>query len=106
EQNRPGEALAAADRALALDPGSGRQRVLLDRYEALRELGDRQRAAQAFADLAATHPPPDLTRELAVRLYNEAADAVRDKKTDLAVADLTQALEVDRTLEPAYGALA
>jgi tetratricopeptide (TPR) repeat protein len=105
ELHRPADALAAADRALALDPGSARHRVLLDRYEALRQLGDRQRAAQAFADLAASHPPPELTRELAVRLYNEAADALRDKKTDDALADLKQALEVDRTLEPAYGAL-
>ncbi len=106
ELHRPADALAAADRALALDPGSARQRVLLDRYEALRQLGDRQRAAQAFAALAASHPPPDMTRELAVRLYNEAADALREKKPDDALADLKQALEVDRTLEPAYGALA
>jgi Tfp pilus assembly protein PilF len=104
EQHKPNEAVAAADRALELEPG--RQRVMLDRYEALKTLGDKPRAAQALAQLAASHPPPDMAREIAVRLYNEAADASREKRIDDALADLKQALEVDRTLEPAYGALA
>jgi len=104
EQHRPADALAAADRALALEPG--KPRVMLDRYQALKDLGDKQRAAQALAELAASHPGPELARDVAVSLYNEAADALREKHVEDAAADLKRAIEVDRTLEPAYGALA
>jgi Tfp pilus assembly protein PilF len=104
EQHRPADALAAADRALALEPG--KPRVMIDRYQALRGLGDKQRAAQALAELAASHPGPELARDVAVSLYNEAADALREKHVEDATADLKRAIEVDRTLEPAYGALA
>jgi Tfp pilus assembly protein PilF len=104
EQHRPADALAAADRALALEPG--KPRVMLDRYQALRDLGDKQRAAQALGELAASHPGPELARDVAVSLYNEAADALREKHVEDAAADLKRAIEVDRTLEPAYGALA
>ena len=104
EQHRPADALAAADRALALEPG--KPRVMLDRYQALKDLGDKQRAAQALAALAASHPGPELARDVAVSLYNEAADALREKHVEDAAADLKRAIEVDRTLEPAYGALA
>jgi tetratricopeptide (TPR) repeat protein len=104
EQHRPADALAAADRAMALEPG--KPRVMIDRYQALRDLGDKQRAAQALAELAASHPGPELARDVAVSLYNEAADALREKHVEDATADLKRAIEVDRTLEPAYGALA
>ncbi|HXO41910.1 MAG TPA: tetratricopeptide repeat protein [Thermoanaerobaculia bacterium] len=104
EQHRPADALAAADRALALEPG--KPRVMMDRYQALKDLGDKQRAAQALAALAASHPGPELARDVAVSLYNEAADALREKHVEDATADLKRAIEVDRTLEPAYGALA
>jgi Tfp pilus assembly protein PilF len=104
EQHRPADALAAADRALALEPG--KPRVMIDRYQALKGLGDKQRAAQALAELAASHPGPELARDVAVSLYNEAADALREKHVEDATADLKRAIEVDRTLEPAYGALA
>jgi Tfp pilus assembly protein PilF len=104
EQHRPADALAAADRALALEPG--KPRVMIDRYQALKGLGDKQRAAQALAELAASHPGPELARDVAVSLYNEAADALREKHVEDATADLKRAIEVDRTLVPAYGALA
>ena len=104
EQHRPADALAAADRALALEPG--KPRVMIDRYQALKGLGDKQRAAQALAELAASHPGPELARDVAVSLYNEAAEALREKHVEDATADLKRAIEVDRTLEPAYGALA
>jgi tetratricopeptide (TPR) repeat protein len=103
EQHKPGEALAAADRALALEPG--KQRVMLDRYLALKELGDKPHAAQALGELAA-HASPEVARDVAVNLYNDAADALRDKHEEQAVAGLKRALEVDRSLEPAYNALA
>lgn len=104
EQHRPADALTAADRALALEPG--KPRVMIDRYQALKALGDKQRAAQALSELAASHPGPELARDVAVSLYNEAADALREKHVEDAAADLKRAIEVDRTLEPAYGALA
>jgi tetratricopeptide (TPR) repeat protein len=103
EQHRPADALAAADRALALEPG--KPRVMIDRYRALKDLGDKQRAARALDELAASHPGPELARDVAVSLYNEAADALREKHVEDATADLKRAIEVDRTLEPAYGAL-
>lgn len=103
EQHKPNEALGAADRALALEPG--KQRVMLDRYLALKGLGDKPRAAQALAELAA-HAGPEVARDVAVNLYNDAADALRDKHEEQAVGDLKRALEVDRSLEPAYNALA
>jgi Tfp pilus assembly protein PilF len=104
EQKRPADALAAADRALALEPAN--QRVMLDRYQAFKALGDKPRAAQALDALAASHPSPEVARDVAVSLYNEAADALRDKRVDEAAAELKRAIDVDRTLEPAYGALA
>jgi len=104
EQKRPSDALAAADRALALEPG--KPRVIIDRYQALKALGDKPRAAQALAELAASHPGPELARDVAVSLYNEAAEALKEKHVEDATADLKRAIEVDRTLEPAYGALA
>jgi Tfp pilus assembly protein PilF len=103
DQKRPADALAAAERALALEPG--RARVQLVRYQALRALGDRAREAQAL-DALAEHPAADVARDVAVYLYNDAADATRDKNPDLARADLKRALAADPTLEPAYGALA
>jgi Tfp pilus assembly protein PilF len=103
DQKRPADALAAAERALALEPGKAR--VQLVRYQALRALGDRARAAQAL-DALAEHPAPDVARDVAVYLYNDAADATRDKNPDLARSNLRRALAADPTLEPAYGALA
>jgi tetratricopeptide (TPR) repeat protein len=104
ELHRPADALAAADRALALEPG--KPRVMIDRYQALKAMGDKARAAQALDELAASHPGPELARDVAVSLYNEAADALREKKVEEAAAELKRAIAVDRTLEPAYGALA
>jgi Tfp pilus assembly protein PilF len=103
EQHKPSEALTAADRALALEPG--KQRVMLDRYLALKALGDKPRAAQALDELAA-HAGPEVARDVAVNLYNDAADALRDKHEEQALANLKRAIEVDRSLEPAYNALA
>lgn len=103
-QHKPAEALAAADRALALEPG--KPHLMFDRYQALKGLGDKPRAAQALEALAASKPAPDMARDVAVSYYNEAADAAKDQKADAAIADLKRATEVDRTLEPAYQALA
>jgi tetratricopeptide (TPR) repeat protein len=103
ELHKPADALAAADHALALEPG--KQKVMLDRYLALKAMGDKPRAAQAIEELARSHPGPDVAREVAVSLYNDAADALRGKQEEQAVGELKRALEVDHTLEPAYNAL-
>jgi tetratricopeptide (TPR) repeat protein len=103
EQHKPADALAAADHALALEPG--KQKVMLDRYLALKAMGDKPRAAQAIEELAKSHPGPEVAREVAVSLYNDAADALRGKQEEQAIAELKRALEVDHTLEPAYKAL-
>jgi tetratricopeptide (TPR) repeat protein len=100
EQGKKSEALAAADRFLALQPG--KPRGLIARYEALKAMGDRTRAAEALETLAAAFP----TRETAVRFFNEGAEAARENKMDAAVTYLKRSLEIDKTLEPAYRALA
>jgi tetratricopeptide (TPR) repeat protein len=99
EQKKYPEALAAADRALALE--LGKEIAMAARYEALKGIGDGPRAAEALDALAKQHPG----REVAVRLFNEAAELSRAKKVDDAVTYLRRALEIDRTLTPAYQAL-
>jgi tetratricopeptide (TPR) repeat protein len=103
DQHQPAQSLAAVDRALALEPP--KPRLLLVRYQALRASGDKAQAARVLDELAA-NPPPDVARDVAVFLYNDAADATREKSMDAAVALLKRAIAVDRTLEPAYNALA
>ncbi|HVT57603.1 MAG TPA: tetratricopeptide repeat protein [Thermoanaerobaculia bacterium] len=99
DQKRYPDALAAADRSLALEPG--KESAMVARYEALKGMGGRARAAEALEALAKQHPG----RDVAVRLFNEGAEATREKKGDDAVAYLKRALEIDRTLTPAYQAL-
>ncbi len=104
EAHKPTESLQAADRALALTPG--KSRLLMDRYQAYKALGDKPHAAEALDVLANSHPAPDVAHDVAVYLYNDAADASREQKADVAIANLQRALDVDKTLEPAYQALA
>jgi tetratricopeptide (TPR) repeat protein len=99
EQGKAAEALAAADRFLALSPGD--VRGLRARYDALKVLGD-ARSREALDALVAADP----TRETAIRVYNEGAEAVRAGKREEAAALLQRALEVDPSLDPAYSSLA
>lgn len=99
EQGQTAEALAAADRFLALSPGD--VRGLRARYDALKVLGD-PRSREALETLIAADP----TRETAIRVYNAGAEAVRAGKREEAAALLQRALEVDPSLDPAYSTLA
>jgi tetratricopeptide (TPR) repeat protein len=93
------EALAAADRYLALEPGQ--VRGLRVRYDALQAMGDKEKARQALDTLVAA----DHSRETAVRVYNLGAEASRAGDRDAAAAYLKRALEVDPTLGQAASAL-
>jgi tetratricopeptide (TPR) repeat protein len=112
-QSKYAEAATAADKFLELDPG--KPRGLKDRYDAYKGLLSEARAAknaarieeysaktkQALAALATAVPG----RETAARIFNEGAEASREKRMADAEASFKQALQVDPTLEPAYSAL-
>jgi tetratricopeptide (TPR) repeat protein len=100
EQHKNAEALAAADRYLALEPG--KPRGLRLRFDALKALGDRPRASQALEALIAADPSHDT----AVRVYNEGAEAQRAGNLDAAVNDLRRAVDLDRNLDAGYAGLA
>jgi tetratricopeptide (TPR) repeat protein len=112
-QNKYAEAAAASEKFIELDPGKARG--LKDRYDAYKGLLAEAKAAkdtakieeygakarQAMDALAAAAPG----RETAVRLFNEGAEASREKRTADAEAAFKRAIQVDPTLEAAYSAL-
>lgn len=77
EMKRNGEALAAADRYLALRPGDARG--LRTRYDALKAAGDEEKAREALEALGtgdASDP------ETAVRFFNQGAELARAGNLD------------------------
>ncbi len=77
ELKRYGDALAAADRYLALKPGD--PRGLRARYDALKAAGDNEKSREALDALAAADPQnPDT----AVRYFNAGAELARTGKLD------------------------
>lgn len=72
DQKRYGDALAAADRFLALRPGDAEG--LRARYDALKGAGDNDKAREALDALAAADPK---SSEAAVRYFNEGAEKAR-----------------------------
>jgi tetratricopeptide (TPR) repeat protein len=112
-QNKFADAAAAADRFLELDPTKARG--LKDRYDAYKGLLSEARAAkdeakikeydaktkQALDALAAASPGHDT----AARIFNEGAEASREKRTADAESAFKRAIAADPTLEPAYSAL-
>lgn len=112
-QNKYAEAAAAAEKFIELDPGKARG--LKDRYDAYRGLLAEAKAAkdtakiqeydakakQAMDALIAAAPG----RETAVRLFNEGAEASREKRAADAEAAFKRAMQADPTLEAAYSAL-
>ncbi len=77
DQKRYGDALAAADRFLALKPGD--PEGLRARYDALHGAGDNDRAREALDALAAADPK---NPEVAVRYFNEGAERARTNKLE------------------------
>ncbi len=112
-QSKYTDSLAATDRFLELDPG--KVRGLKDRYDGYRGLLSEAKVAkdpakiaeysakaqQAMDALAIAAPG----RESAVRLFNEGAEATREKRPADAEAAFRRAIQVDPTLENAYSAL-
>jgi tetratricopeptide (TPR) repeat protein len=89
EQKRYGEALAAADRYLALKPGD--VEGLRARYDALKQVGDVEKAREALDALAiadAKNP------ETAVRLFNEGAERARTGKLEDATSYFEKVVEI------------
>jgi tetratricopeptide (TPR) repeat protein len=77
ELKRNGDALAAADRYLALKPGD--PRGLRVRYDALKAAGDNEKAKAALEALEAAEPD---NPETAVRFFNEGAERTRSGQYD------------------------
>jgi tetratricopeptide (TPR) repeat protein len=82
------KALAAADRYLEIRPGD--VRGLQARYDALKAMGDKEKAQGALQALAAA----DRSLDTAVRLYNEGAEATRTGDLDQAAVWFGYALAV------------
>ena len=94
------EAAAAAEKALALEPGNAV--ALRTRYDAYSEGGQKEKAEAALKELTAQVKD----RETAVRVFNLGATAARNGDMDAAAARIREALEIDPTLEQAYSSLA
>lgn len=99
-QKQYAEALAEADKYLALKPND--PRGLRDRYDAYIGMGDKAKAKGALDALAAADP----SRDTAIRIYNLGAEAARAGQNTEAVANLKRAIEIDPKMEPAYSGLA
>jgi tetratricopeptide (TPR) repeat protein len=89
ELGRHAEALTAADRYLALKAGD--PRGLRARYDALKALGDTEKAHAALDALVAADPTADTT---AVRLFNEGAELTRMGKFDEAAVWFERVVEI------------
>ena len=82
------QAVEYAEKHLAVEPGH--QRSLRIRWDAYRELGDEEKAAIAFKDLAAADP-----KVLAIELYNKGNDLFESGDTAAAIAEFERVIEID-----------
>jgi len=89
ELGRNPEALAAADRYLALKPND--PRGLRARYDALKATGDNEKARATLEALAAADPKGEGT---AVRYFNEGAELTRAGKFDDAAVWFEKVVEI------------
>ncbi|HSG38704.1 MAG TPA: carboxypeptidase regulatory-like domain-containing protein [Thermoanaerobaculia bacterium] len=90
EMKRNGEALAAADRYLALRPGDARG--LRARYDALKAAGDDEKAREALEALGTAGGAGD--PETAVRFFNQGAELARTGKLDEAASFFQKVVEI------------
>ena len=97
-QERTAEALAAAEKIVALDPTN--VVGLRVRYDAYEELSD-PRASEALDALVAG----DRTPGTAKRVFNTGVNAVRENDATEAIRRFEQAVELDPTLAPGYQVL-
>lgn len=91
EMKRNGEALAAADRYLALRPGDSRG--LRARYDALKAAGDEEKAREALKALGAGAKD----EETAVRFFNQGAEMARSGNLDEAANFFQKVVEIAPT---------
>lgn len=96
ELKKPAEALAAADRYLALKPND--PRGLRARYDSLKALGETAKAKEALAALAQT----DKSRDTAVRLMNEGIGFFNAGKAAEALPLFQAAEQADPSLVKAH----
>lgn len=89
EMKRNGEALAAADRYLALRPGDARG--LRARYDALKAAGDEEKAREALEALGAGDVG---SPETAVRFFNQGAELARAGDLDEAANFFRKVVEI------------
>jgi len=89
DQKRYGDALAAADRFLALRPNDAEG--LRVRYDALKGAGDNDKAHEALDALAAADPK---SQEAAVRYFNEGAEKARTNKLEDAAVFFEKAVQI------------
>lgn len=92
ELGRHAEALTAADRYLALKAGDARG--LRARYDALKALGDSEKAHATLDALVAAEPTAETT---AIRLFNEGAELTRAGKFDEAAVWFERVVEIAPT---------
>ena len=89
DQKRYGDALAAADRFLALRPADAEG--LRARYDALKGAGDNDKAHAALDALAAADPK---SSEAAIRYFNEGAELARSGNLDGAAVFFEKAVQI------------
>ena len=89
ELKRYGDALAAADRYVALKPNDARG--LRDRYDALKAAGDGEKAKEALEALRVADPK---SPETAVRFFNEGAERTRSGQYDEAAVFFERVVEI------------
>ena len=92
DQKRYGDALAAADRYLALRPNDAEG--LRARYDALKGAGDNDKAREALDALAAADPK---SSDAAVRYFNEGAERARTGKLEDAAVFFEKAVQIAPT---------
>jgi Tfp pilus assembly protein PilF len=100
DQKRWDEALASADKTLALDAEN--VSAMRSRYDALTGLGKTAEADAVLTELAAREKSPDVAR----LLYNAGAHAMSAKEHDRSRTLLTEALAIDPNLYQAHAGLA
>jgi len=95
------QAVATADRLLALDPDN--PRALQVQYDAYVALGDEAKAQAALERLSSLEGGGT---DAAVRVFNQGAEAARVGDVDTAIERFAKAAELDPELAPAHAALA